>query len=174
MSLPQPENVTDVTFVEECFTPRKCELPLPASKVRLPSTRLIFFEPNKSSFNSAAEYQISAFAVYFAPLECDLSRPSQRRGDNESGSPGRQTGLTSQLRPSLSRLRKNVNTEALCFMDYLLLQNYGGRNPTLACHVASVLFNVRDHSPKQHRLKLEAVFRLCFSSSPPTLLSPPL
>lgn len=81
-------------------------------------------------------------------------------------------GLTSQLRPSLSRLRKNVNTEALCFMDYLLLQNYGGRNPTLACHVASVLFNVRDHSPKQHRLKLEAVFRLCFSSSPhPTSLS---
>lgn len=33
---------------------------------------------------------------------------------------GRQTGLTSQLRPSLSWLRKNVNTEALCFMDYLL------------------------------------------------------
>lgn len=33
---------------------------------------------------------------------------------------GRQTVLTSQLRPSLSRLKKNVNTEALCFMDCLL------------------------------------------------------
>lgn len=77
---------------------------------------------------------------------------------------GRQTGLTSQLRPSLSWLRKNVNTEALCFMDYLLQQNYSERNTTLACHVASVLFNVRDHSPKQQRSKLEAVFFVCFFS----------
>lgn len=77
---------------------------------------------------------------------------------------GQQTGLTSQLRPSLSWLRKNVNTEALCFMDYLLLQNYSGRNTTPACHVASVLLNARDHSPKQQRSKLEAVFFVSFFS----------
>lgn len=77
---------------------------------------------------------------------------------------GGQTGPTSQLRPSLSWLRKNVNTGALCFMDYLLQQNYSERNTTLACHVASVLFNVRDHSPKQQRSKLEAVFSVCFFS----------
>lgn len=57
---------------------------------------------------------------------------------------GRQTGPTSQLRPSLSQLRENVNTEALCFMDYLLLQSYGGRNATAACHVPSTRLNVRD------------------------------
>lgn len=55
---------------------------------------------------------------------------------------GRQTGLTSQLRPSLSQLRKNVTMEALCFMEYLLLQSYRGRNATAACHVPSTRLNV--------------------------------
>lgn len=49
-------------------------------------------------------------------------------------------------------------------MDYLLQQNYSERNTTLTCHVASVLLNVRDHSPKQQRSKLEAVFSVCFFS----------
>lgn len=57
---------------------------------------------------------------------------------------GRQTGLTSQLRPSLSWLRKDVNMKALCFMDYLLLQTYSGRKATPACHVSSTRLNVRD------------------------------
>lgn len=58
---------------------------------------------------------------------------------------GRQTGLTSQLRPSVSWLRKNVNTEALCFMDYLLEQNCSEGNTALACHVASDPLNVQAH-----------------------------
>lgn len=46
----------------------------------------LLLEPNKSLFDRMAEYQISSPAVYLAPLECDLSCPSARRGDNESAS----------------------------------------------------------------------------------------
>lgn len=38
---------------------------------------------------------IGVEAVYFAPLECDLSRPSEKSGDNESGS--RQNDRTDSL-----------------------------------------------------------------------------
>lgn len=52
-------------------------------------------------------------------------------------------------------------------MDYLLQQKkYNERNTTRACHVASVLFNVEDHSLKQQRSKLEAVSFVCFQFSP--------
>lgn len=76
--------MTGVTFSVQLSLPTECELPL--FLIFPLHQQLRFFEPNESFFDMIAEYYISTIAVYFAPLECDLSCPSQRREDNESGS----------------------------------------------------------------------------------------
>lgn len=76
---------------------------------------------------------------------------------------GRQTDLTSQPTPFIQIAEEKRQYESLMFYGLSALATDSERNATPACHVSSVLLNVRDHSPKQQLSKLEAVF-FCFFS----------